>query len=229
MYRRLHAGACALVFGASLAAASPAAALELPARQLSFVVEREGTPIGHHVLTFTPKGADGASVDIATDVAVSALFVTVYRFKHHSHEEWQGDRLTRLESTTDDDGTDHSLRYAVAEDAAAGVADGAERAWPAGIPPASLWNRRSLDSHEWLNTVDGRAMAVDVTDLGEETLTLPDGPGPARHYHLDGGVTRDLWYDKAGRLVEVTFPAKDGSAIRYRLDQIIPFPAGGEN
>jgi hypothetical protein len=39
----------------------------------------------------------------------------------------------------------------------------------------------------------------------------------AHHYAITDKITRDLWYDSNGRLVQVRFSAKDGSEIQIVL------------
>lgn len=186
---------------------------------LDFTVLRNGEEIGTHVLCFAASANGGVDVDIETDIEVSMMFVTVYRFEHEGHEHWENGRLASLESRTDDDGEDHEL-VVTADDDAIRVSDnrvGAER--PAGLLPASLWNNGIVAAPQTvlLNTLDGSAMAVSVETLGNEEVRGLAGPVSASHYRLSGDLLRELWYDPQGVLVKVRFSAEDGSNIEYVL------------
>lgn len=110
----------AIVAAALIATASWAA---IPTEgKLQFGVFRNGDPIGSHTITFSD---DGSSVEIRTDVAVKMAFFTVFRFEHSGHEQWAGDRLVALSSTTNDNGTDHSLSVHTADGALVVNGDGA--------------------------------------------------------------------------------------------------------
>lgn len=202
----------------SLASASTAAfALDAPREALSFTVLRNGEAVGTHVLRFEPK-ADGLGVAIDTNVVVKMAMIPVYRFEHHGQELWQSERLVSLTSTTNDDGTRHSLNVAAGGSALEITGDGAPSRLPAATLPASLWNRATTTQGTLLNTLDGRAMTVRIDDLGEDMVTAHGQPRRAHHYAMAGDLARELWYDAAGTLVQVRFKAKDGSDIRYVLN-----------
>jgi hypothetical protein len=38
---------------------------------------------------------------------------------------------------------------------------------------------------------------------------------PARYYAVTGGLRRDIWYGPDGQIVQVVFPALDGSQISF--------------
>lgn len=187
-----------------------------PNGRLDFTVLRGDDEIGRHEMLFRREG-DELSVDVRTRIAVKVLFVTAYRFEHDGQELWRGGRLVRLDSTTNDDGTRHALH---AEATGAGLrvsGDGRDSDVDGTIVPASLWNEGVLRGGSILNTLDGRAMAVTVQDLGPETVNVRGRPVEARHYRVAGELERDLWFDSNSVLVQVRFPGRDGSVIRYEL------------
>lgn len=192
-------------------------ALELPSESLSFAVLRNGDPVGTHTVRFQPQ-PDGFSVAIDTNVVVKMAMIPVYRFEHHGQEVWRGDQLVGLSSTTNDDGTRHTLKV---KGGAAGLevnGDGNSARLPGAVLPASLWNRATTGQGVLMNTLDGHAMNVRVSDLGDDTVTAHGQPRRARHYAITGDLPRELWYDDHGTLVQVRFKAKDDSDIRYVLN-----------
>lgn len=187
--------------------------------ELDFTVLRDGEDIGTHTMHFDVDPSGSVDVDIQTDIEVSMMFVTVYRFEHEGHEHWENGRLFSLSSETDDDGEAHKL-VVTADDSGMRVADNgvaAER--PAGLLPASLWNDGIVANRETtlLNTLDGTAMKVSVHYVGDEEVEGISGPVKAKHYLVAGDLSRELWYDPQGVLVKVRFSAEDGSDIEYVL------------
>lgn len=206
------------VLAMSLAFASSAAfAVEAPREPLSFTVLRNGEPVGTHVLRFQPQ-ADGLNVAIDTKVVVKMAMIPVYRFEHHGQETWQGDHLVALNSATNDDGTHHTVTVAAGSAGLDVTGDGAAAHLAAPLLPASLWNRDTAAQSALLNTLDGHMMAVHITDLGGDRVTVHGQPRPAHHYAMAGDLARELWYDDSGTLVQVRFKAKDDSDIRYVLN-----------
>jgi hypothetical protein len=217
---RLSAIAVSAVVATAVSA--PAQAFEVPARALTYVVERDGSAIGSHKLTFQPQSDGLLAVDIETKIAVKAVFVTVYRFEHQAHEEWRQNQLVSLQTKTHDDGTDHQIHAQELAGLLQITADGASRAVAEPIFPASLWNPDALTQGQLLNSLTGATMAVSITNLGRETIATSSGDQMAQHYHIAGDLERDLWFNDQGQLAGVAFKAKDGSSIRYRLDQVTP-------
>lgn len=203
---------------AALPVALPAAQAAVPpGGQLRFAVFRDGSQIGEHELTFRNQGGDLA-VDVNTKIAVKIAFVTAYRFEHEGHEIWHGDRLMRLWSKTNDDGTHHVLDVEADKAGLEIHADGHDANAPANIIPASLWNEGILQGGRILNTLDGSRMAVQVADLGADTVFVKGSKEAAHHYAITGDLQRELWYDANHVLVKVRFKAKDGSTIEYMPD-----------
>ncbi|HLO77072.1 MAG TPA: DUF6134 family protein [Magnetospirillum sp.] len=198
-------------------ASASAHALEAPREPLNFTVLRNGEPVGTHTLRFQ-RQSDGLSVAVDTNVVVKMALIPVYRFEHHGQETWQQDRLAALNSTTNDDGTHHTLKVAAGTAELRVDGDGVDTRLPPATLPASLWNRETVAQGTLMNTLDGRAMSVQVTDLGDETVTVHGQPRHARHYSMAGDLARELWYDPSGTLVQLRFKGKDGSDILYVLN-----------
>lgn len=183
---------------------------------LTYTVLRDGDPVGTHTIAID-GGPDDGRIAIKTDVVVKFAFVPVYRFEQTSHEEWRQGRLVSLKSVTNDDGSHHDLSV---QGTAGGleVRDGGTSATiPGALLPASLWNPALVGASHLLNTIDGHAMTVTVTDKGMDTVTVHGLPRPAHHYAVTGDLQRELWYDGRGTLVRVRFAAKDSSDINYVL------------
>jgi len=203
-----------IVAGSGMAAAAQA-------ETLNYTVLRDGKTIGTHAVTIDQNGAE-TRVGVETDIAVKVLFVTAYKFKHTSQETWSNGRLVSITSTTDDDGTPKELN-ARAENGRLSVdskVKGQERRQHADTTalPASLWNAATVKQSALLNTLDGQVMQIEVEDLGMEDLDAGGASLTARHYAITGELTRELWFDAAGRLVRMRFPDKTNTEIVYALN-----------
>lgn len=184
--------------------------------ELNFTVMREGDEIGSHRLVFN-TGDDGLVVDIETDIAVKVMGIAFYRFEHEGRELWADGQLVSINSTTNDDGTDHRLN-AVAEDGVLLVdGDARQEQEVASVIPASLWNHALVEQSVLLNTLDGSNMSVVVTEVGKEIVEANERNISATHYSITGGLNRELWYDAENILVQVQFEGGDGSEITYVL------------
>ncbi|MEJ1994880.1 MAG: DUF6134 family protein [Limibacillus sp.] len=199
---------------------APGLAAGVPSSQeLNFTILRDGDEVGSHVIRFDGQ-ADNLEVDIATDVAVKLPLVgiTVYHFKHRGHELWTDGALQELDSTTDDDGTEHALSVERRSNDLIVKSDVTDATYEGSIVPASLWNDALLQRASLLNTLDGSEMAVTVSDLGMDKIQRHGRTVEAHHYKIDGELNREVWYDPEGVLVQVRFAAKDDSEIQYVLE-----------
>lgn len=185
-------------------------------KSLKFTVLRNGEAVGSQVVKFQDIG-NRLDVTVDTAVVVKIAIIPVYRFEHHDKEVWQNGHLTRLSSKTNDDGTHHHLNVVAEPNSLDVKGDDKESHLPPSAIPASLWNPATVRQAMLMNTLDGHAMAVKVTDLGDDTVSVHGKPRLAHHYAMTGDLSRELWYDASGTLVQVRFKAKDDSNIRYVL------------
>lgn len=196
-------------------------ATQAQAETLNYTVLRDGKVIGAHAVTIDQNGSQ-TLVKIETDVTVKVLFVNAYTFKHTSQETWTDGRLTSITSTTHDDGIDKKLIVNTEGDRLVvdSTVKGQERRQHADAAtlPASLWNPATVTQNTLLNTLDGKVMDVFIEDLGTESLDVGGASLSARHYAINGELTRELWFDDTGRLVRMRFPDKTNSEIVYALN-----------
>lgn len=215
-------GLSVLIAGLALVLAHAAVALTtngVVEGRRAFTVTRNGEPIGTQVYRIDRQG-ERVVVDIQTDIDFRLLWVPIYRFRHESREIWDGDRLVRMVSNTNDNGAPVSLDVEMdGRVLKVGGERGKSQAEvdPKAVP-ASLWNPVVVKRQRLLDTVNGTVMAAQGRFLGEDTLTVGARTIQARHYRLSGDYSRDLWYDsRDGSLVHVSFEAPDGSSVEYVL------------
>ncbi len=190
-------------------------------RDIAFNVIRAGEPMGSHKVTFRQDG-DRLNVDIAIDLEVRLAFIPVFRYTHRNSETWENGRLVRLQTTTNDDGTQHKV-FAEATDQGLRITDSAGRTYlaPADTLPTSYWNKETISRSELLNTQSGKMMPIRIEHHRESTAAL----GDADHYRLvmiddNDGTPIDVWYDKQSLAwVKLAFEAR-GTKIDYSLAAI---------
>lgn len=201
---------------AGLAAADLHAAALPELGTAEFAVMRKGERIGTHQLVFS-RGAEGIDLSINTDIVVKIAFVPVYRFEHKGVETWSDKGLVALKSKTNDDGTKHELAIRRDGDKLVIQGDGKLAEAAPNLFTGSLWSGEVPHQQLLLNTLDGSRMSVQIVDKGEETIEAAGRPTPVRHYVIDGDLKRNVWYDAAGHLVQMTLNGKDGSEVLYHL------------
>jgi hypothetical protein len=177
-----------------------------------FLVLRHGNVIGEHVFTFSRRDGDFV-VEVAIDIAVSLLGVTLFRFIHRSEEVWHDGWLQSLVSATDDDGTLWRLQSERRDGALRGKVNDVDFNVSGFIIPASLWHRDTPLTQVLFGTIDGRTKVIDSQALGQEPVPVAGAEVPARHFRLTGQLERDVWYDADCAIARVTFPTRDGSLI----------------
>jgi len=201
------------VAGVGLGAA-PARACELFPKEdgWRFLVLRHGNVIGEHSFRFSRRNGDFV-VEVAIDIAVDLLGITLFRFVHRSEEVWRDGWLHSLVSATDDDGTLWRLQSERRAGALRGSVNDVAFDVSGFVIPASLWHRDTPHTQVLFGTIDGRTKVVNSEALGEEPVTVAGSAAPARHFRITGELQRDVWYDDACGIARVAFPARDGSLI----------------
>ena len=184
----------------------PAATFAAPG-PVRFRVLREGREIGTHQVRLS---GNTAKLSVQTEIALQVKLAgfTVFRLRHDIMEEWANDRLQRLTSRHDRNGTVTEARV-VAEGGAL-MAEGPEGAarLPANAAPLTWWNgahfARPLIRPLTCTLIPGAAARSAVPNGGVQ-------------FTLNGEVEAQARYDAAGRWVALATKGEDGSAVVYEL------------
>ncbi len=195
----------------ALAALMPgaAAAGDLDA---GFDILRKGERIGFHAVN-VEEAADGSvRVETRIEMQVKIGPIPVFRYEHLSSEVWRGGVLQSLESTTDNNGKDMTLKVSRSGDAL--IVDGSmyKGQAPGDAVPSSYWNKAIIGAKTLLDTQNGRLIDVKIEKLG--ATPTPAG-AVAEQHRLSGTVDLNLWYDGA-QWVGADFVVR-GQALAYRL------------
>ena len=191
-----------------------------PSPGFDFEILRDGTPIGRHTIDFRREG-DDLHVDIAIDIAVELMFVTVFRYTHRNREIWRDGRLVSIETRTDDDGTPYRVSGRATEDGFSVEGSGGSFLAPADIVPTSYWSPRTPGQTTLLDTQRGRIISVAITPGETERVTTSAGMIDAQRFVVDGDVRLSLWYTPAGEWAKIAFEAR-GDRVEYRPNGVLP-------
>jgi len=206
----------ALTSGAGVAsAASMDDVRALYGDRIEFGVYRNEAPVGEHTVAFE-QVADGLRVQTATELSVSALFITVYRFEYVSDALWRDGALVSMTARTDDGGSVSEIEAGSADGILTVRGPGGADEAPVGIYPTNHWNAGVIGSTRVLDTFTGRIAEVDLTPRGLEQIDTTHGVISATRYQYSGAIDNEVWYDTDGRWVKMQFKGTDGSTIQLR-------------
>ncbi|MEC9347645.1 MAG: DUF6134 family protein [Pseudomonadota bacterium] len=208
--RTLLGGAAAL-----LALPSPAAAA---GDGIDFDVRVAGSSIGHHRLAFRRHG-EVLRVSIDIRMKVRLLFMTVFDYTQRVEEDWEGERLLRLESTTVD-GDNHDAVTAVADTEGIAVRSRrfGERLMPADTwPSTAFWRQAAIRRTRFLDAARGDWREVRIEDRGVEQV-IAGGQSRAGHrFHVDTSRDFDVWYGANGDWLKLQWSGFGMTADYVRL------------
>jgi hypothetical protein len=175
-----------------------------PAR---FRVLRDGKEIGTHQVRLSGN-AQRLVVQSEIALQVKLAGFTVFRLRHEIEEEWAQDRLQRLTSRHDRNGTVTEARV-VAEGGAlvTGGPEGAARL-PANAAPLTWWNGANF-ARPLIRPLTGK--------LIPGAAIRSAAPGGGVQFTLNGEVEAVARFDAEGRWVALSTKGEDGSAILYEL------------
>lgn len=187
----------------------------VPPGGIRFDVLRGDRVVGRHEVDFRATG-NRLQVETRIDVVVSVLAVVVFRYRHLGIETYEGDRLVRFESETDDDGA----RFRVNGDArpdgfAIATAKGMVIA-PSDILVGSYWTPRVIERRLLIDPKRGRVKEHVVAGRDRITVPVQGTARAATRYRVSGIISGTVAYDDDSRWIAATLVSK-GSEIVYRL------------
>lgn len=147
----------------------------------NFRVLLDDKPIGMHRFEVDTQG-DLRTVRSDAEFSVKLLGLTIYGYQHQAREQWQGDCLRSLQSSTRDGGK--LLRVEL--DAGR-------------LPPCTMsyayWNPRLLQQTRLVNPQTGNMDEVKITALGQARIDVRGTSITAQRWRISGLETPiDLWY-----------------------------------
>ena len=209
----------ALVVLALAMVAVPAQAEEAPSteRQWRFRVFLDDKEIGYHDFFLAEQGASRVLRTVA-EFEYKLLFVKLYDYAHENREEWQGDCLTRIESSTDDNGKTLSVLGQQQLDTFVVQATRGSTSLPPCVMSFAYWNPEFLKQTQLLNSQNGEYVAVEVSAPEPTELEVHGQTLQALSYHLEAGPLKlQLWYSMDREWLGLESETESGRMLRYVL------------
>lgn len=217
---RILSRACLPVFLAFLliSIALPATA-QMPANGTSsYVVKRDGSPIGTLKITFA---RDGRRLIATSDysIKVKLLAIVLYRYDKRMTETYEDGRLVGYETDIDDNGAKSQVRIARDGDTLSIVHPKGKLTAPVGIYPSTYWPPATPGLARMIDSSDGILLAVKTAQTAIEDLAIDGRKVKAKRYAMTGDLVRDLWYAAdTGEWLKLKMKASDNSTIEIERD-----------
>jgi len=182
-----------------------------------FKVYYDNTEIGEHLFKVTPM-QNKTNVVIEADFNVSLFFINAYNYQHTNYESWNGNCLSSIHSSTDDNGEVLHVQGKAKEDGFFITTASGKNTVQGCVKSFAYWDASILKSTELLNPQTGELMPVEITFVGEETLIVRGLPTRTKRYTL---VTEefkiDLWYSVSNEWLALNSTTADGETLRYQI------------
>jgi hypothetical protein len=175
-----------------------------PAR---FRVLRDGKEIGTHQVRLSGN-AQRLLVQSEIALQVKLAGFTVFRLRHDIAEEWAQDRLQRLTSRHDRNGTVTEARVVAEGGALVTEGPGGAARLPANAAPLTWWNGANF-ARPLIRPLTGKLIPGAAVRSAV--------PGGGVQFTLNGEVEAVARFDAEGRWVALSTKGEDGSAIVYEL------------
>ena len=188
------------------------------ARTYSFTAFLDDNPIGEHRFTVVTEGG-ARKVTSEADFTVKFLGFSAYHYHHHAEEQWSGDCLSGLQSSTDDDGKPASVKLARTGDANEIATSSGKRSEPGCLMTYAYWNPAMREQKRLLNPQTGKVDAVTVTRVASGNIAVGGKDVPATDWRITGGESPvDVWFSAGGDWVGLDSLVSNGRhKLTYRL------------
>jgi len=186
-------------------------------RQWRFRVFLDDKEIGYHDFFLAEQGASRVLRTVA-EFEYKLLFVKLYGYAHENSEEWQGDCLTRIESSTDDNGETLAVLGQQQQDTFIVQANRGAASLPPCVMSFAYWNPEFLKQTQLLNSQSGEYVEVQVSAPEPTEFEVNGEMRQALRYHLAAGSLKlQLWYSMDREWLGLESETKGGRMLRYVL------------
>jgi hypothetical protein len=178
-------------------------------------------PIGYHVFRLNETGGVRELVSEAR-FSVKFFLITAYRYAHDANERWQGECLTRIDASTNDNGTKKFVRGEPSEGRFTVATGKSSASLDSCVMTFAYWNPSILEAARLLNPQTGEYVAIQVVRLGSETIVARGVEQPADRFRLLGEsngekMQIDLWYSSDKQWLGLESLTPEGHLLRYRM------------
>ena len=186
-------------------------------RVYAFKAFLDDKPIGEHRFTVVTDGNE-RQVTSEADFAVKFIGITAYHYHHRAQEQWSGDCLAALTSTTDDDGKPASVKLAKNGDANEITTNAGKKTEPGCLMTYAYWNPAMREQKRLLNPQTGKVDAVTVSRVANGHVAVDGKDVAATDWRITGGESPvDVWISDQGDWVGLDSMVSNGKhKLTYR-------------
>ncbi len=188
------------------------------ARVYAFTAFLDGKPIGEHRFTVVTEGAT-RRVTSDAEFTVKFLGFSAFHYRHHADEQWAGDCLAGLQSTTDDDGKPAHVRLGKTGDANEIATASGSRTVDGCVMSYAYWNPALRTQKRLLNPQTGQVDDVRVERVFTAHIPVHGKDVVADDWRITGGEAPiDVWVDEHGDWIGLDSVVAHGKhKLTYRL------------
>jgi hypothetical protein len=191
------------------------AAHGLSTQDLYYNVFLDGDKIGFHRVTIEPI-ASRKIVQVEASFNVKFLIFNAYQYQHTAKEEWNDSCLTKILTTTDDNGTKLFVNGQQQSDAFRIQSPDGSQLVKGCVKSFAYWDPQLIQATHLLNTQSGKYTPVKTVKLGEEDISLGQGRVNATHYRISSDqFVIDVWYSANKEWLALSTTTENGSNLRY--------------
>ncbi len=202
------------LFG-TLAVLLPLAASATVEQEWHFRVYLDDREIGHHHFTLT-KTENSERLATQANFNVTFLKIPFFRYKHDNIEYWDNNCLTRINSSTDQNGKLYLVEGVATAEGFLVNTNSGEQKLPACISTFAYWDRSFLKQNRLLNSQTGEYLDVEVSYLGKNALSVGEKNIPAHHYRLSADkLDIEVWYSQDNQWLALQSTTEGGRLLRY--------------
>jgi hypothetical protein len=172
--------------------------------EYTFTVLKDGEPVGRHRFAFECQG-DRIEIEEATTIEVRLALIPIYAFEHQGRQVWEDGRAILIDATTNDNGEKLDIAVRPNGEGYVRTVNGRVDTFDQSTAVLAYWNKDTLGHHAFFSVVEDKVLDVSFQFVGPEEITLAGQGLEADHYRMVGDEERDLWFDRAGRIVKVAF------------------------
>jgi hypothetical protein len=188
------------------------------ADNLNFKVYLDDKPVGFHSFTIEGDAKEKRLKSMAR-FDVDFFIFNAYSYRHESNEHWNGNCLTEINASTNDNGEKLSVHGKAAQANFHLTTNNAQSELPACVMTFAYWNPEMLGQKRLLNPQDGKYVDVEIKQIGQDAIKVRGKDTSASHYRLKAGTFLiDLWYSADRRWLALDSTLENGRLLHYRIE-----------
>lgn len=192
---------------------------------LSYAIERKGSDIGSHVVSFIRDDADGISIEITARIRVKLAFITLFRLDHQANELWRDGRLIEMTSQTRQNSKNKTVELRALDNHFVIETENDTKIAPLDLVPSSFtmpdfWISSGTRDFSLLDTLSGKLHRSRLHYDSRKTIVLDGQAYDTRYYNVvnleTGDLSHEFWVDDDGYLIKAHILTHKGENLHYR-------------